>query len=205
MAWGRTCEVEESKDLRGNLTMGREADFRLANRPRSGCTDEPVAEIVPNTQRQVLPSRELTVPASSRLQNVSKPRVVCVKSQQAAFLAICHKPLGGASGRSLAAQRRVGYLSLTRLCGSRYCGRAPSHVALGRTDNVLRKAISARRSASEPVAAEPVRLHRIRPRVKRFPATGAAGAAKHERWNLRDIVLVSSHAGLVLAADTNNL
>jgi hypothetical protein len=64
------------------------------------------------------------------------------------------------------------------------------------------KAISARRSASEPVAAEPVRRHRIRPRVKRFPATGAA---THERWNLRDIVLVSSLAGLVLAADTNNL
>jgi hypothetical protein len=51
-------------------------------------------------------------------------------------------------------------------------------------------AISARRSASEPVEADPV------------PATGAA---KHERWNLHDIVLVSSHAGLVLAADTNSL
>lgn len=35
--------------------------------------------------------------------------------------------------------------------------------------------------------------------------TPATGAAKHECWNLRDIVLVSSHAGLVLAADTNNL
>jgi hypothetical protein len=66
-------------------------------------------------------------------------------------------------------------------------GAEPSHAALCRTDNVSRKAISARRSASEPVEAEPVRLHRIRPRVKRFPA---AGAAKHERWNLRDIVLV---------------
>jgi hypothetical protein len=89
----------------------------------------------------------------------------------------------------LAAQRRVGYLSLTLLSGSWYCRRAPSRVALGRTDNVLRKAISARRSASEPVEAEPVPLHQIRPRVKRFPATGAA---KHERWNLRDLVLVSS-------------
>jgi hypothetical protein len=28
---------------------------------------------------------------------------------------------------------------------------------------------------------------------------------KRERWNLGDVVLVSSHAGLVLAADTNGL
>ena len=75
-------------------------------------------------------------------------------------------------------------------------------MALGRTDNVLSKAISARRSASKPVEAEPACLHRIRPHVKPFPAKGAA---KHERWNLRDIVLVSSQAGLVLIADTNNL
>jgi hypothetical protein len=36
-------------------------------------------------------------------------------------------------------------------------------------------------------------------------ALARRGAAKHERWNLRDIVLVSSPAGLVSAADTNNL
>jgi hypothetical protein len=34
-------------------------------------------------------------------------------------------------------------------------------------------------------------------------ALSAEDAAKHERWNLRDIVLVSSWAGLVSAADTN--
>ena len=71
-------------------------------------------------------------------------------------------------------------MSLTLLCGSR-CRRAPSHVALGRTDNVSRKAITARQTVSSD------------------------GPAKHERWNLRDIVLVSSWAGLVLAADTNTL
>ena len=47
-----------------------------------------------------------------------------------------------------------------------------------------------------------LRLRRIGPCAKRFHATAAA---QHERWNLRDIVLVSSHAGLVSAADTNNL
>jgi hypothetical protein len=42
----------------------------------------------------------------------------------------------------------------------------------------------------------------MRARVERFRATGAA---KHERWNLRDDMVVSSHAGLLSAIDTSSL
>ena len=38
---------------------------------------------------------------------------------------------------------------------------------------------------------------------RRRPVELELQKGKRERWNLGDVVLVSSHAGLVLAADTN--
>jgi hypothetical protein len=62
-----------------------------------------------------------------------------------------------------------------------------------------------RRKLAERSAARGRRTGAPSPDTSARQTFSATAVARHERWNLRDIVLVSSHAGLVLAADTNNL